>query len=192
MVNLFQDKTTVENHEKIYEDKDAFLKAGVTMQKYQKIHNIIRKDYMVLLKVTEGHKSETTEFDSLYRACLKSLFSIIEADIYGLNNLDEYENYSDRDSLETKFKKTFKQVCRTWKKTELQKKYFDEKYGGLRELKKKRDELIHPKKIEHLHGASNVEFEKLRTVFNDYDLFINSLMDNFFITVTIPNDYFEG
>lgn len=180
----------MDNHEKIYEDKDDFLKAGVAMQKYQKIHNILRKDYMVLLKVTEGHKSEPTEFDSLYRACLKSLFSIIEADIYGLNNLDEYENYSDRDSFETKFKNTFKQVCRTWKKTELQKKYFDEKYGGLRVLKKKRNELIHPKKVEQLHGASNAEFEKLITVFNDYDSFINSLMDDFFITVTLPSHYF--
>ena len=116
---------------------------------------------------------------------------LIRKDIWDSFSINEdLENYSDRDSFEIKFKKTFKQVCRTWKKTELQKKYFDEKYGGLRELKKKRDELIHPKKVEHLHGASNTEFEKLKTVFNDYDSFINSLMKDFFITVTLPNTYF--
>ena len=155
------------------------------MGKYQKIHNIIRKDYMELLNVTEKHKSEKVEFDSLYRACLKSLFSIIEADIFGLNNLDKYENYSDKDSFETKFKNTFKQVCKTWNKTELQKEYFDRKYGELKEQKKKRDELIHPKKAEHLHEASETEFEKLKKVFNDYNSFINSLMNDFFISVDL-------
>ena len=124
---------------------------------------------MELLNVTEKHKSEKVEFNSLYRACLKSLFSIIEADIFGLNNLDKYNNYSDKDSFETKFKSTFKQVCKTWNKTELQKEYFDRKYGELKELKKKRDELIHPKKTEHFHEASEIEFEKLKKVFNDYN-----------------------
>jgi len=171
------------NHKKKYTDYSEFRKAGVAMGKYQKIHNIIRKDYMELMNVTEKHKSDKKEFDSLYRACLKGLFSIIEADIFGLNNLDEYENYSDKDSFEKKFKNTFKQVCKTWNKTELQKKYFDGKYRNLKELKKKRDELIHPKEVEHLHEASESEFEILKNVFNDYDIFINSLMDDFFISV---------
>lgn len=171
------------NHDKKYSNKTEFLKAGVAMGKYQKIHNVIRKDYMELLKLTEEHQSDKAEFDSLYRASLKSLFSIIEADIFGLNNLDEYEKYSDGDSFEKKFKNTFKQVCKTWNKSELQKEYFDRNYESLRELKKKRDELIHPKRIEHIHGASASEFEKLKKVFNDYDLFINSLMDDFFISV---------
>lgn len=162
------------------------------MGKYQKTHNIIRKDYMELLNVTEKHKSNKTEFDALYRACLKGLFSIIEADIFGLNNLDKYKNYSDRDDFETKFKKTFKQVCKTWNKTEIQKKYFDEKYFDLKKLKKKRNELIHPKKVEHLHESNETDFKKIKEVFNDYDSFINKLMDDFFISVNVDTMDFLG
>lgn len=152
------------NHIKKYTDYSDFLKAENAMREFQKIHNIIRKDYMELINMTEKHKSMKKEFDSLYRACLKGLFSIIEADIFGLNNLDRYEGYSDKHSFETKFKSTLKQVCETWNKTDLQKKYFDQKYRELKELKKKRDELIHPKKIEHLHEASESDFKILKKV----------------------------
>ena len=180
------------NHLKKYDDYSEFLKAGVAMGKFMKIHNIIRKDYMELINVTEKHKTEKTEFDALYRACLKGLFSIIEADVFGLNNLDKYENYSDRDDFETKFKKTFKKVCKTWNKTGIQKKYFDEKYSNMKNLKKKRDELIHPKKMEHLHESNETDFEKVKEVFNDYDLFINKLMDDFFISVNMDTIDFFG
>ena len=155
------------------------------MIRFQKIHNIIREDYTELLNLTGKHSSEKIAFNSLYRACLKGLFSIIEADIFGFNNLDQYNNYSDKDSFETKFKKTFKQVGETWNKTELQKKYFDEKYRELKKLRKKRDELIHPKKVEHLHEASESEFELIKKVFKDYDLFMNSIMDDFYISVDL-------
>lgn len=173
------------NQKKKHTDNSEFLKTRIAMSEFQKIHNIIRKDYIELINVTEKHKSIKKEFDSLYRACLKGLFSIIEADIFGLNNLDKYEGYSDKHSFEEKFKKTFKQVCKTWNKSELQKKYFDGKYRKMKELKQKRDELIHPKKIEHLHEANESEFEILKNVFNDYDLFINSLMDDFYISMDI-------
>jgi hypothetical protein len=180
------------NHSKKYANYSEFLQAGKAMGNYQKIHNIIREDYLELLNLTEKHKMEKTEFNTLYRACLKGLFSIIEADIFGLNNLDEYENYSDKDDFETKFKKTFKQICKTWNKTEIQKKYFDEKYSDLKKLKKKRDELIHPKKVEHLHESSETDFKEIKKVFNDYDSLINKLMDDFFISINMDTMDFLG
>ena len=180
------------NHKKKYTDYSEFLAAGVAMLKFQKIHNIIRDDYMELLNLTQKYNSDRTQFNSLYRACLKGFFSIIEADIFGFNNLDPYENYSDKDSFEIKFKKTLKQIGETWNKTHLQKKYLDEKYRELKKLKKKRDELIHPKKVEHLHEASDSEFELLKQVFKDYDLFMNSLMDDFFISVDVNTMEFLG
>lgn len=162
------------------------------MKKYQGIHNIIRKDYIELLSVTEKHKDEKAMFNSLYHACIRSLFSLIEADIYGLNNIDNYENYSDKDSFEIKLKKTFKKVCETWNKPEIQKNYFSAKYFALKELRKKRDELIHPKKVKHLHKAGETKFEQLKEVFYDYDKFINDLMNNFYISINInPNDIKE-
>ena len=173
-------------HTKQYSDFSEFFKANIAMRKYQKIHNIIRKDYIELLTLTEKHKEVKVEFDALYRACLKSLFSIIEADIYGLNNLEKYEKYSDKDSFEVKFKKTFIKICETWNKPEIRKKYFDTKYVELKKLRRKRDELIHPKESEHIHAANESDFNTLKIVFNDYDNFINDLMNNFFIGVEIP------
>ena len=175
-------------HTKEYTNLEEFRKAGIAMNHYQKIHNLIRLDYIELLRITDSLKENKIEFNSLYRASLKSLFTIIEADIYGLNKIDSYPNYSDKDTFEKKLKKTFKQVCDTWEKPELNKEYFSSKYANLKLLRKKRDEIIHPKKTEHIHEASNDQFDKLRQGFKDYDNFINSLMDKFFISVEITPD----
>lgn len=162
-----------------------FHQASKAMNQYQKIHNLIRLDYIELLKLTENSKNNKIEFDALYRASLKSLFTIIEADIYGLNNIDPYNNYSDRHSFEYKFKETFKQVCNTWNKVEICQTFFNTKYKNLKELRKRRDELVHPKNVAHIHEASENEFIKLKKGFTDYDDFINQLMDNFFIGMEI-------
>ena len=182
----------MEEHSKKYFDTSEFVKDFAAMVLFQKIHNIIRKDYMELLDLTERHKVNKTEFNALYRACLKSLFSLIEADIFGLNNLDKYQNYTDKDSFEIKFKNTFRQVCKTWNKNEIGEKYLDTKYCKLKELRKKRDELIHPKKVEHIHEANESEFDSLKLVFTDYDSFINELMKDFYIGIELNAKDFLG
>jgi hypothetical protein len=174
-------------HTKQYSNLEDFRKASIAMDHYQKIHNLIRLDYIELLRILENSKENENEFNALYRASLKSLFTIIEADIYGLNNIDSYPDYSDRDSFENKLKKTFKQVCNTWQKPELNTEYFNGKYANLKVLRKKRDEIIHPKKTEHIHKATEEEFNKLKQGFTDYDNFINALMDKFYIGVKIDS-----
>jgi hypothetical protein len=52
-------------------------------------------------------------------------------------------------------------------------------------LKKKRDELVHPKKLEHIHKGSEKDFQVLKVVFEDYNKFINDLMTDFFLSTTI-------
>ena len=175
------------DHTKQYDNLQEMLVAAQTMGRFQKIHNIIRPDFQLLLKITEEQKSNEKEFDALYRACLTRFFTLIEADIYGLNQLDMYIDYDDKkDKFIEKFKETFKQICKTWNKVELQKKYFDSKLHGLIDLKKKRDELVHPKEVEHIHKASDKDFQSLKTVFEDYDEFINDLMNDIFLSTTIP------
>lgn len=176
-------------HIKQYNTLNEMLLAGQSMNKFQTIHNVIRKDYIELLTATESNKSIEITFDALYRASLRSLFSLIEADIYGLNSIDRYHNYKDSDAFLDKFKNTFKQIAKTWKKEEIQKKYIDSKLMKLRELRKMRDELIHPKEIRHIHKANEADFEKLKTVFYEYDSFINDLMYDFFLSVTIPDPF---
>jgi uncharacterized protein YutE (UPF0331/DUF86 family) len=93
-----------------------------------------------------------------------------------------YAGYDDKkDRFIEKFKETYKQICNTWNKHDLQKKYFDTKLQTLKELKNMRDDLVHPKKLEHIHKASEEDFKKLKNSFQDYDNFINALMDNFFV-----------
>jgi hypothetical protein len=173
-------------HFKKYNDFSDFITASQDLSRFQKIHNAIRKDYIELLRITDNHKSIETEFDALYRACLKSLFSLIEADIYSLNILDTYNDYDDRKgAFIDKLKETYKQISKTWNKAEIQKRYFETKLVELKELRKIRDELIHPKTIEHVHKASELDYEKVKRVFNDYDNFVNELMNDFFISTEI-------
>lgn len=168
------------------------LIAAQAMGKFQSIHNLIRKDYIELLTITEKNLSNQKTFDALYRASLKSLFSIVEADIFGLNNLDPYPNYDDRHAFISKFEKTFKQVSKTWKKEDIRKKYFSSCKPQMKILKRMRDEIIHPKEIEHIHNASQVEFQKLKSVFYDYDSFMNELMKDFFLSTEIKFNFNEN
>lgn len=174
-------------HSKAFKDKEEFRKANIALNDFQKRHNIIRKDYELLLVITETFQNENEKFNSLYRASLKGFFSLIESDIFGLNQIDPYESYSDRHCFEDKFKKTFKQICQTWKKNEIIQQYLDSKYGGLKTIKNKRDKLVHPKTTEDIIIASKEEFLELKTVFEDYTKMLHSIMNNFFISINIKD-----
>jgi len=181
------------DHKKEYSNLPEMLKAAQVMGKFQEIHNIIRPDFLVLLNITEEQKSNEEKFDAMYRACLTRFFTLIEADIYGLNQLDMYDGYDDKkDRFIEKFKETFKQICKTWNKDEIRKKYFDSKLQGLIELKEKRDNLVHPKEVEHIHKSSDTDFQTLKNVFEDYDRFVNDLMTDFFVSTTIDTSFLFG
>ena len=44
------------NHTKQYDNLNEMLLAAQTMGKFQRIHNVIRPDFMLLLKITEEQK----------------------------------------------------------------------------------------------------------------------------------------
>lgn len=97
-----------------------------------------------------------------------------------------YNAYDDKkDKFHEKFKETYKQICKTWNKESLQKQYFDSKLEQLFKLKKKRDNLVHPKSLEDIQKASEIRFQELKSVFEDYDKFMNELMNGFFLSTTI-------
>ena len=175
-----------ENSKK-YENVVEFRKICKDLTEYQERHNIIRKDYEELLELTRNHQNDELKFDTLFRAALKSFFSLIESDVYGLNEIDKYQGYNDFERFEVKFKKTFNKICTTWNKPELISKYLDHHFGNLISLKKKRDNLIHPKKKEDILKATLEEFEQLKKEFENYKKMIHSLMDNFFVSIEIKN-----
>lgn len=170
-----------EHPTKYYNSLKEFQNAQLILNNYQKTHNIIRNDYLNLIELTFSSQNDQRQFNSLYRACLRELFSLIESDLYNLNRLDNYKGYSDRDKFMNKFKKTFKQICRTWKKTDLQKTYFNKKLEYLLKIKTERDRITHPKSTKDFKTTSLEDFNNFKRVFEDYDNFINKIMDGFFI-----------
>lgn len=174
-------------HSKKYTNKEEFRKANFALIKYQKRHNIIRKDFELLLKITIENQEKPERFNTLYRACIKGILSLIESDIFGLNEVDIYEGYDDKHCFEDKFKRTFKQVCKTWNKSEIIQKYLDEKYGALKKVKSKRDKLIHPKNTEDIAIASISGYNELKDVFFDYTKMLHAIMDDFYINIVIKD-----
>lgn len=122
----------------------------------------------------------------LCRTCIRNLFSLIEADIYYYNLFDSYPDYDDKHKFFDRFKKTFKQICKTWNREKLQEEYFQSKLSDLKEVKDLRDKLTHPKEIDHIINPTEEVFNKVKTVFNDYDNFISTIMSNFFFSTRLP------
>jgi hypothetical protein len=172
---------------KRFSSPEEFKRANNALTEYQRRHNLIRKDYELLLELTESHKNSQDKFDTLYRASIKGFLSLIESDIYGLNQIDSYKAYSDQDKFEQKFKKTFKQVCKTWNKESIIKEFLDREYVKIRTIKTKRDRLIHPKNKEDIISASTENFNELQIAFKSYTDMINSLMNGFFISIELNN-----
>ena len=176
----------METNDKFIPDQNEFWAMLPIVSKFPRIHNKIKSDFKILLEITELHKDDTEKFQTLCRACIKSLFSLIEADIYYYNLFDCYKDYDDRDRFFVRFKKTFKQICKTWNKEALQNEYFQTKLEDLKELKGIRDSLTHPKEIEHIIEPTDEILNKVKNVFADYDIFISTIMSNFFFSTTIP------
>jgi hypothetical protein len=153
---------------------------------FQDVHSTINSDFKVLLQITEQSADDAIKFETLCRSCIRSLFALIEADIYYYNLFDSYEGYNDKHAFFDRFKKTFKQICKTWNRQGLQEEYFATKLESLRELKVVRDKLIHPKSPEDIIAPSPELFNKINMVFEDYDSFILIIMSNFFISTTLP------
>jgi hypothetical protein len=176
----------MDTHDKYIPDQKDFWSLVPLIVTFPKVHNTIKADFKILLEITELSKDDTIKFQTLCRSCIKSLFSLIEADIYYYNLFDAYDGYNDKHGFFDRFKKTFKQICKTWNRHELQQEYFRTKLEDLKELKVIRDRLIHPKKFEDIVEPTPDLFEKVNVVFNDYDAFILEIMSNFFISTTLP------
>ena len=170
-----------EHPTKYYNDLKEFQEAQQILYNYQKTHNIIRDDYLNLIEMTFESQNDQKAFNTLYRACLRELFSLIESDLFNLNRLDSYPNYSDNDKFMVKFKKTFKQISKTWEKEFIQKEYFDSKLERLKNIKTERDKITHPKSPDDFKTTTVADFQRFKTVFNEYDGFINTMMKGFFI-----------
>lgn len=173
-------------HTKIYETFEAFKEASDIMDEFQVLHNILRNDYIVLLDITEEFKNEHIKFNSLYRSCLIRLFTMIEADLFGLATLDPYSKTKSKENFSDSFTNTFNKVSSTWQKLEIKENYFQNHLPELLALKKERNELTHPKKVEQIITPKYSNFQRVQTAFEDYNNFMNQLMNKFYIGMGAP------
>jgi hypothetical protein len=171
---------------KFIEDPNELLALLPLVSKFPRLHNAIKADFKLLLEITEQSKIDPPKFEMLCRTCIKNFFALIEADIHYYNLFDKYPDYNDSHRFIDKFKNTFKQICKTWNREELQQKYFQTKLADLIQLKDLRDKLTHPKEIDHIIKPTEETFLKLKKAFNDYDTFFSTLMSNFFFSTRLP------
>ena len=175
----------MQDHSKLFESREEFYRVNQALTVYQILHNNLRDDFDNLIKLTEKHTSIDKDYDTLYRACVRSVLVIIESDVYGLNQIDPYEGYADNNDFETKLKSTLKQIGKTFNKADITSEYLNTKYQKFKNIKNKRDELTHPKNENHFHAVSLSAIKELKEVYNDYDDMVNRLMNGFFLKIQI-------
>ncbi len=126
---------------KYIDGEKEFYRIGNELINFSGIHKEIKEDFKTLILLTKVHKENHFEFNALFRACVRGIFTINEAVIYYFNIIDPYKNYSDNDRFIDKLKKTFKKIGSTFGKEEIIKEYFDTKLEDLIKLKLIREDV---------------------------------------------------
>lgn len=156
-------------------DGNAMREQMIIMGQFQLLHNELRKDFATLYVITAQRLQQGIPAPEMIRACLKELFSLIESDLYYLNFINPYVGYHYKADFFKKFKKTYRQHCRTHGKLAAFDRFYTDHYGTFRSLKKKRDELMHPKGAESIKAEPEL-FEVIYEFFKQYVDFVGSTM----------------
>jgi hypothetical protein len=171
---------------------NSFNEQMVFMQKMsemQRTHNLLAKDIETLIVIAKEQEDNDQRIQPLIRACIKELFSLIEADLFLINQFIPYPDYSDRDDLGRKFKKTYRHHAKTFKKEEVQKQFQSKFYGRLYGLKWKRDEIVHPKGRTSIDVSIN-DLTAVSEIYETYRKFVITLMTNVGVSIKLPIEDF--
>lgn len=152
---------------------DEFKRRYAGFKELKKVHNILKSDFTTLY-----HLSKKEDDISIIRASCKELFSLIEADLFLLNNIFPYEEYNDRHNFQCKFKKTYKNICQEYDLMNLYIDFSSKHIGQLWELAQVRNDITHPKAIASIDISRSI-LPKLESSFNSYDSFFNDCVRQF-------------
>lgn len=162
------------------------------MSSMQRTHNMLAKDIETLLALTNEQFTNPDRMQPLIRACLKELFSLVEADLYLINQFIPYPDFKERDDLGQKFKKTFRHHARTFKKEDIVKAFQERFYANFYKLKLKRDDIVHPKGLHSIEVKSD-DLTLISEVYKIYRNFVIQLMTNVGVSTKIPwKDFLSG
>ena len=162
------------------EQKD-FENTFSNMRTFQLVHNELRKDFEMIYELAKNKIEDLEVVKPLIRGCIKELFSLMEADIYLLNQFNPYLDYNDRDDFCKKFKKTFKHHGKTFNKQDTNSKFNSSHFKLLLIQKNKRDEVTHPKGRNSIR-VEGTDLEGIYDLFTKYNSFVNESMTNVFIS----------
>jgi hypothetical protein len=155
------------------------------MREMQLTHNALAADFEALVTLTVQNQDLDDKSKPLIRACIKEMFSLIEGDLYLINQYLPYEGYEDFHPLEKKFKKTYKHHARTFNKTAECHRYQSTSFRRLIDLKAKRDQIIHPKGRLSLQ-VTLADLASVKQCFHEYRTYIQKLMRNIGFEVELP------
>lgn len=156
--------------------------------KLQFLHNELRNDFGALYKITAQKISSGDKPKELMRACLKELFSLIEADLFLLNNVSPYDNYMEFDKLTKRFKKTYKKHCEEHQCSDLYNDFIEKNWTAFENLKIKRDHLTHPKGVESIDIDEQI-FEQTHLFFKNYVGFVSTIMQGVGVEFKLPANF---
>jgi hypothetical protein len=182
-VELSVSKNHSMDNTKEIEQKD-FESTFNNMRTFQLVHNELRKDFEMIYELAKNKIEDVEIVKPLIRGCIKELFSLMEADIYLLNQFNPYLDYNDRDDFCKKFKKTFKHHAKTFNKQDSILKFNSSHFKLLLIQKNKRDEIAHPKGRNSIRVEKN-NLEDIYDLFLKYNAFVNESMTNIFISTKI-------
>lgn len=155
------------------------------MSMMQRTHNQLAKDFEMLTEISQENSADVERIKPLIRACIKELFSLVEADLFLINQFRPYEGYDDKDNLNKKFKKTFRHHAEGFKKLNIKQEYQSKSYGRLYRLKLKRDEIVHPKSLQGI-DVTITDLAEVITVYQGYRTYIIQLMTNIGFSSQMP------
>ncbi len=94
---------------------------GKKMGEFQRTHNLLAGDIDRLLEVYR--ECSEAQKPALARAIYKEFFSMVEADLYLINQFNPYQGFDDMHTMVPKFKKTYKHHGVTFEKAKIHEKY---------------------------------------------------------------------
>jgi hypothetical protein len=158
------------------------------MIEMQRTHNTLAKDIVVLTEIAKENANNTERIKPLIRACIKELFSLVEGDLYLINQYLPYKEYDDKDNLNRKFKQTYRHHAKSFKKEDIKQQYQSRSYGRLYRLKLKRDDIVHPKSRQGI-DVTLADLDEVLVVYQEYRDYIIQLMTNIGFSTQVPIDW---
>jgi hypothetical protein len=152
-------------------------------REFQKTHNALVADIVKLYKIATAVESFIQP--TLIRALYKEFFSMVEADLYLINQFNPYQGYDDKETIVPKFKKTYRKHSQDFKKAGIHQQYQSAEFRYFLTMVSKRHGFTHPKGRHSIKVVVD-DITLFKKVFDTYRAHINTLMTDVGFEIHLP------